>query len=278
MFEFIKDIFQHRKDKWIVNKQALEYLNYKINWRRPQTYNDHINILKVSPKSKNLWIYTDKLEVRKFVKKTIGVKYLNKLYGVYQSPDEINLNSLPNQFVLKATHGSGFNLICNNKIDLDWAKVKNKLNKWLNIDYYSLYREVSYRLIKPQIICEKYLTDKRTQEIDYKFFCWHGQPYFIQVDIDRFSKNRRLDFYSLGWQKLPFSLRYPRSDKIILPPPNLSQMADLASALSAKFDHVRVDFYNVNRRVYFGEMTFTPNCGFFDFKPDKYNYIIGQYF
>jgi len=278
MYLWLKNIIQYYQDKQIVNDQTLKYINQKINWRSPQTYNDYINIAKIDPEAKNLWIYADKYEVRKYIKKTIGSQYLNKLYGVYQSPDEIELNSLPKQFVLKTTHGSGFNIICKDKCKLNWEKTKKQLNQWLNINYYSLYREGSYRLIKPQIICEKYLKNKNGQPIDYKFFCWHGEPRFIEVEINPYTKNWERDFYNLSWQKISLSHLHPRSNKTIPIPENLCQMINLTKILSANFIHARIDLYKVGNKIYFGEITFTPGAGFTNYKPRKYAYLMGQYF
>jgi len=280
MLQLIKDFIQFHQDRRVANKQALEYLNYKINWRKPKTYNDHINIAKIDPKAKDLWIYVDKLKVREYVEKTIGKQYLNKLYGVYQSAEEINFDELPKKFVLKTTHGSGYLIICKNKAKLNWRKTKKQLNDWLKINYYELYRELPYNFIKPQIICEKYLKDKENKTPEYKFFCFHGQPKFIQTNTNRFTKNHCQTFFDLKWEKLPFYRRtLPSKDKIPRPT-KLSQMSKIAAKLSTNdhFVHARIDLFNIDSKIYFNEITLSAGSGLYQFTPKKYEYLIGKYF
>jgi len=278
MFSFFRKYITYQKDKSFVQKQAFERLGRKINWKSPQTYNDYVNLIKIDPKSERLWIYVDKWEVRKFVKKKVGGGILNKIYDVYNNVDEIQLDKLPNKFVLKATHGSGWNIICKDKKNLNWRRVKAKLERWLETNYYDLYKERMYRQISPQIICEKYLKDKNRELRDYKFWCWYGNPKFVQVDINRFTKNMRRNFYDTSWNKLPFSKLYTRTTKTIKQPKNFEKMIKIVEDLSANFTHVLIDLYNVNGKIYFGEITFIPGSGLNSFKPDKYNYLIGQYF
>lgn len=277
MLPLIQEFINYQKDRCFVQKQYKSVFHRQINWRHPVTYNEKLNVDKISPQFEKLWPYVDKWRVRKFVAKKLGRQILNQVYGVYRDPESIDLESLPNQFVLKATHGSSWNIICKKKADLDWPAVKQQLKTWLKTNYYSLFRERQYKLIPPQIMCEKYLEDNQGQLTDYKFFCFHGQPRFIQVDINRFSNHRR-NHYTLDWQKLPFSQIYPTTYKKIPRPTNLAKMITIAETLSAGFPHVKVDLYNVKRKVYFGELTLTHTSGLHPFKPMKYDYIFGQYF
>lgn len=277
MFRAINDFISYQKDRLLVGKAYRKVFHSRINWRHPVTFNEKINVYKISPEIEKLWPYVDKLAVRKFVAKTVGTQILNKVYGVYRDPEAINFKSLPDKFVLKTTHGSSWNIVCKNKTELNWHLAKQQLKSWLANNYYSLYQERQYKLIQPQIMWEKYLEDKQGNLTDYKFFCFRGQPRFIQVDIDRHTCHRR-NFYTPEWKKLNFSNIYPPTNKIIPPPLDLKKMLEIANRLSAKFRHVRVDLYNFDRKIFFGELTLTHVSGLHPFHPPKYDYIIGQYF
>lgn len=277
LFNVIQRQFGQRFDKFFVNIKYYMVFKKWINWENPKTYNEKICIFKISPEAEKLWIYADKWKVRKFVARKIGKKYLNKVYGVYNSVEEIDLKKLPNQFVLKTTHGSGWIIICKNKAELDWKKTKKTLKRWLKASYYKKYKERYYRLIKPMIICEKYLEEKNGQLADYKFFCFDGQPKFIHFDIDRFTNHRR-NFYDLKWQKLPFSQGCPNIKEKIPKPKGLSKMIKMAKTLSVDFNHARIDFYHLNNKIYFSEITFAQYSGTHPFIPKKYDYILGKYF
>jgi glycosyltransferase involved in cell wall biosynthesis len=267
----------YKYDKWFVNKQYFKTFNKNINWQNPQTYNEKLCVKKISKEIEDWWIYADKWEVRKFVKKTIGKQYLVKSFGVFNKVEEINFNKLPNQYILKATHGSGWTIICKNKSDFDQEKTITEIKKWLKINYYRKYKERQYKKIKPKIICEKYLEESNGQLSDYKIFCFDGQPKFIHFDINRFAKHRR-NFYDLNWKKLPFYQSCSEIIKKVPKPKHLSIMIKLAKKLSAQFDHARIDFYEVNNRVYFSEITFTQYSGTHEFTPPKYDLILGKYF
>lgn len=277
MFNFLKDFITYQRDRFLVEKAYWKVFHRRINWRYPTTFNEIINVYKISPEMERLWPYADKLRVRKYVAETVGTKILNQVYGVYRNPEAINFKTLPDKFVLKTTHGSNWNIVCNNKTELNWHLTKQQLKTWLATNYYPLFQERQYKFIKPQIMCEKYLEDKQGNLTDYKFFCFHGQPRFIQVDIDRFNNHKR-GFYDLSWNKLPFTLRYPSIKKKVKKPAKLKEMIKIAEMLSKPFVHVRVDLYLLKFQVLFGELTFASESGLSDFKPDKYNYIIGQYF
>lgn len=280
MLKTIKDFVIYQRDKLIVDRQYWKAQHKKINWRNPKTYNDYLHLAMIDTEAEKLWIYVDKLEVRKFVKKRVGSHILNKVENVYRSTEEIDFNSLPNQFALKTNHGSSWNIICKNKKELNWPEAKNKIDGWINRNYYYLFRERPYKLIKPKIFLEKYLKNKQEELPDYKFFCFHGQPKFIQTNTDRFTKNHRQTFFSLDWKKLPFYRLVPSSNKTIPCPSNLSKMLEIASKLSSSkdFTHARVDLYQVDNKIYFGEMTLTPGAGIYNFKPNKYEYLLGEYF
>jgi len=276
MQNFIQELINYQKDKFLVEKAYRNIFHRRINWHQPTTFNEKINVYKISPEIEKLWLYTDKLAVRRYVTKTVGAQILNQVFGVYRNPETINFKALPDKFVLKTTHGSNWNIVCKNKTELNWHLAKQQLKVWLATNYYSLFQERQYKLIRPKIMCEKYLEDKQGNLTDYKFFCFHGRPRFIQVDIDRHTRHRR-NFYTPEWKKIYFSHIYRSTTKIITPPRDLKKMLAIAKKLSAKFRHVRVDLYNFDRKIYFGELTLTHGSGLHPFQPQRYDHIIGQY-
>ncbi|NMC36405.1 hypothetical protein GYA49_05175 [Candidatus Beckwithbacteria bacterium] len=283
-YPFAKTIYEIRKlsdfDQYI-NYLANDYnyakrrfkktFGYDLNLRKPKTFNEKIQYLKLHYRKPILTRLADKYTVRSFVKKRIGAKYLNTCLGVYSSVLEINPSTLPSQFVLKATHGSSWNIICSNKDQLDWGETIKTLKSWLKQNYFKLGREWCYKNIPPQIICEKYLGPNLP---DYKFFCFHGKPYYIQVDLDRFGSHKR-NFYNLRWEKLTIRLIYPNSNKDIKKPKKLTEMITVAQKLSKDFPFVRIDLYEHENSIIFGEMTFYPENGFGTFRPQKYDYQFG---
>ena len=253
----------------------------KMNMTRPREFNEKIQWIKVFYKPDILTRLVDKLAVRNYVSEKIGKKYLNKLLAVYRHPDEIDFNRLPDQFVLKGTHGSNYNLIVKNKNDISHRRVKRLAKKWLGRNYYyRLGLEWAYKNVPPAIIAEAYMEEQGKKSLtDYKFYCFSGKARLIQVDTDRNSDgDHRMTYFDLNWKKLPFTkVNKTMFEGEIKRPENLSEMITFAEALADKFPFVRVDFYSVNGRSVFGEMTFYPGDGRTDFYPDKYNEIIGSY-
>jgi TupA-like ATPgrasp len=255
------------------------YTGKKLNLTNPIEFNEKIQWIKVFYKPNILTQLVDKYQVREYVSNKIGEKYLNSLVGVYQSYDEIDFDSLPNQFVLKATHGCNYNLIVHNKEKLNIKKTKRLINKWLSRNYY--YHsglEWAYKNVKPGVIAETFMKEEGKNALnDYKIYCFDGNPKFFQIDIDRNFDHLRC-YYDINWKKLPYQKgKYKMFLDEIEKPSNLDEMLRLAKILSKPFPFVRVDFYLVNGKTIFGEMTFYPGDGRTDFKPDKYNKIIGDY-
>lgn len=266
-----------RADRAVVEKQYYETLKKKINWKNPKTYNEKLQIIKLTDDYEDLWPYVDKLAVRNYIKRTIGKKYLIPLIAKYNKVDEINFSKLPNKFIIKTTHGSGWNIVCHDKRKLNYLEVIKKLDQWLKLNYCDDFgKEKQYRKIIPRIICEKSLFHQDKAPMDYKFLCFNGEPKFIQLDIDRFEKHKQ-KFYTIDWSPLPFTTRYKISDQTFKKPKNLREMIKIAKILSRPFRHVRVDLYNLNGKIYFGELTFTPGNGLAKFFPNKYDLVLGQY-
>lgn len=284
MMDFLREllkniIYKSMPDRHLLRIKYKRILNEKLNLENPTIFSEKIQWLKLHWYDPLATLCADKFEVRKFVRDRIGEHYLNELYSVYNSVDEIVLEELPNSFVMKCTHGSGFNIICRNKTDLDWNKESKKIRRWLKRNYYLANREWVYKDIKPRIICERLLIEDEVQGAltDYKFFCFHGEVKFCQVIRGR-GVNETIDFYDEKWERLPFvGLReLPNSSKVYPKPEKYEEMMHLAKVLSEDFPFVRVDFYYVEGRIYFGEMTFFPKSGFGSFYPKIWNRTIGD--
>lgn len=264
-------------DKKIVEQVYKYRFNRKPNLRNPKTFNEKLQWLKLYWHNPILSKCADKYSVRAFVHQKGLSSILNDVYKVYEAEDDINLMELPTKFVMKATHGSGWNIICENKNVLNWDKEKVKIRNWLNTNYFYYGREWAYKHIKPRIICEKFLEDENGQPPkDYKIFCFNGVPRFIQVDLDRFSQHKR-NMYDLSWNLLDFELLYTKSPEFTEKPQNLEKMIEIAKKLSEDFPFVRVDLYNINGKILFGELTFYPGNGQEPFYPIEYDEIIGDY-
>jgi hypothetical protein len=248
-----------------------------LNLENPQKFSEKLQWLKLYWHDELIEKCTDKYLVREYVKsKNLG-HLLNKLIKVYDNVEDINLDELPEKFVLRATHGSGSNVICNNKDILNWEEKKKFLKKCMKRNYYWPSREWNYKRIKPRIVCEEYLVDSETNQLnDYKFFCFDGTPRFVQVDIDRFTNHKR-NFYDSEWNKLPLVDELGNFEGY-LPATNdqLDEMKHYASILSKSFPHVRADFYLANNNIYFGELTFFDGGGFTAFTPNEYDSIFGE--
>ncbi|MCK9265906.1 glycosyltransferase [bacterium] len=250
----------------------------ELNLENPRLFNEKLQWLKIYYRDERMVICADKYAVREYVKEKGYGGLLNTLYGVYENPSDIDFKKLPDKFVLKATHGSGWNIICKDKNTYDWLGWKLVMKSWLKQNLYYYGREWVYKDIKPQIICEKYIEGIENQNLmDYKFFCFNGKPKLIQIDIDRFIKHKR-DMYDTEWKRLPFMYNFQNSaNKAIESPANLPKMLKIAEALSIGYPFARVDLYNVGTTIIFGEITFFPESGFGKFKPAEYDFKLGNF-
>lgn len=253
-------------------------LGTKINIDNPQTFSEKLQWLKLYDRNPEYIKMVDKYEVKKYISNLIGKEYIIPTLGIYNSFDEIDFDSLPKQFVMKCTHDSGGNIICTDKEKLDYKYARKKMNKCLKRNYYNYNKEWPYKNIKPRIIIEKYMKDEKQNELkDYKFMCFNGKVKCSFVCSDRYENGGlKVDFYDLQWKKMPFQRHYPNSNKDIPKPKNYELMINLAEKLSKDIPFVRVDFYEIDEKVYFGELTFFPGSGFEKFTPEKYDKILGD--
>jgi hypothetical protein len=280
--KFIDGIFDLLPKCFFFDKARI-YWRYFVEFRcfpnlkEPTKFTEKIQWLKLYERKPFYSQLADKYLVRKYVKNFVGDKFLIPLIGVYENVDDIEFNNLPNKFVLKCTHGSGWNIVCSNKSKLNLKMARNKLSEWLKTNYYHRTGEWIYKDIKPRIICEQFLSDELGEGLtDYKFFCFGGTPRFIRVSYDRFVK-QAVNFYNLNWDKESFSANLYNYQTIDIPKPdNLNEMINIAKRLAYGFKFVRVDLYSVKKRIYFGEMTFYPGNGFIKFSPKEYDLKIGR--
>jgi hypothetical protein len=278
--------------KSIIAKQFVKEIGYYPDFENPKSLNEKIQWLKLYYHGGLLTQCADKYAVRAYVSRVAGKEFLIKLLGVFEKVSEIDFDKLPRKFVLKMNNTSGSDLICKDKNKLNIRKVKNKLKRWLepksNHYYYSF--EWAYKNIQPKIVCEELLENPEGGNLkDYKFFCFNGKVKVLYVSsevekkfkpvewVDRSSKIN-LDFFDPNWNKLPFTEKNfcKRSNEEIKKPKNFDRMLELSEKLSRPFPFVRVDFYEVAGKVFFGELTFYPANGIKPYEPREWDYKLGE--
>ncbi|MCD1161129.1 ATP-grasp fold amidoligase family protein [Peribacillus frigoritolerans] len=261
----------------VLKKTFKKRVGYELNLQNPITFNEKLQWLKLYDHNSDYTKMVDKYEVRSYVTKTIGDEYLIPLLGVYEKFEDIDFCKLPNQFVMKCTHDSGGLVICKDKDKFDIKAAKKKIEKCLKRNYYYYSMEWPYKNGKPRIVCEKYMVDESGTELkDYKIFCFNGEPKLIQVDYNRFVNHKR-NLYDIDWNYIDASLQKPNDSTIeITKPPKLNEMLKLAQKLSEQCPFARVDFYSIENRLYFGEITFYPGAGYEKFYPDELDLELGK--
>jgi hypothetical protein len=259
---------------WVVSFSPKTYANISYlhnrgklpNLTNPQTLPEIIHCQILSGEINKYYEFADKIKVRDYIKEWGFEKYLPKIYGIWDSFDQIDFDKLPNRFALKTNHGAGNHYICNNKHHLDIDSAKKTINVALNEDYSKIY-ETHYQLIKPRIYCEEYIDDGRDNSIspiDYKFHCIDGELKGTLVVSDRNNKNAisyKLSTYDNEWNRLDYIKGPYKGIKEIDRPTNFQEMKDFALYVAKKFPQVRVDIYSDGKRIIFGELTFTAQGG-----------------
>lgn len=268
LLEWLPDYF------YIKNKYRI-ITGKKLCLHSPTTFNEKLQWMKLYDRNPLYTKLVDKYLVREFVERTIGAEYLIPILGIWDKAEKIEFGQLPCQFVLKCTHDSGSVIICHDKRLLDIDKVVYELSSKMKINYYLISREWPYKHVKPQIIAEELLANEDDLK-DYKVFNFHGVARYIQVDYNRF-KNHKRNIYDRDWNYIDLMLEYPTdSNTIIERPEKLDELLQLSEKLSKGFKFVRTDFYIVQDRIYFGEMTLFHGSGFEKFSPESYNYQFGE--
>lgn len=276
--------FLERFAPYIPDKVFL-YLKYYfrmgkwLHLKNPRTFNEKIQWLKLYGRRPIDTILSDKYAVKDYISKTIGPEYVIPLLGVWDSFDDIDINKLPNQFVLKCTNDSGGIVVCKDKSKFNAEEARRILSRSLKIDYYVYSREKAYRNIPKRIIAEEYKEDSQTKELrDYKFFCFNGHVKYFKIDFGRFT-NHHANYYSPSGELLDLiETSYPPDPNAdVKIPSNLGKMVELAEKLSKGIPFVRVDFYNVSGHIYFGEFTFSPAGGMTPYEPEEWDYKLGSW-
>lgn len=257
--------------------KSLYWLQFgrKFNIENPQSFNEKLNWLKLYCRDSLYTQLADKYEVKKYVADTIGKQYVVENYGVYNCWDEIDFSALPLQFVIKGTHDSGGAFVCRNKATFDMGKVRKCVERNLSINYFYPLREWPYRDIQPRIIVDRYLDDHTGNELrDYKFWCFNGKPTYMYCTIK--GKNIFENFYDMNFQVVPINHGFPRHQPEFEKPQNFELMKSLAAKLSTNIPFVRVDFFEVEGNVYFGEFTFYDWGGMRPFKKYEQDLELGR--
>ena len=274
---------------WIPNKQCVEWEYFFTNHRKlhldnPVSFNEKLQWLKLYYHKPEFTIMVDKVKAKDYVAEKIGSQYIIPIIGVWEDPDDIDFDKLPDQFVLKCNHGSGENVICKDKSQLDTEKVRKQMRKWLKRSFYKVAREWPYKDVPRRILAEKYMTDnsKTGQKDlrDYKFFCFNGEPKLCEVISDR-STVEKIDFYDMEWNRQK-GLIWPigvcgNSNHNIQCPDSFEELKRLVKVLAKGLPFVRIDFYDINGVPYFGEITFYPHAGYGVFYPYEWNERIGSW-
>ena len=264
-------------DEKITIFQYLIKNNHRPDLKNPKELTEKLLWLKLNYYKENYGKYVDKYEVRNYVEKKIGKKYLNELFGVYDSVSQINIDALPNQFVLKGTHGSGYNIIVEDRSQLNIKQTKKKLNRFLSQNYYNKFQEVIYKNLKPRIIAEKYISKIDDYPVvEYKFYCYNGEPKYIYAEKKELD-NIQICFYDLEWNKILPQKQNPIFIKsTFMKPNNLDEMLEVATKLSEGFIFMRVDLYSVGNKVTFGELTFFSSAGLIKSTIERFNTEYGD--
>jgi len=267
-------------DKAYINYMYKVAFGKKPNLEAPKTFNEKLQWLKLYNRKPEYCDLVDKYEVKKYIAEIIGEQYVIPTLGVWDSFDDIDFDALPDRFVLKCTHDSGSVVLCRDKATFDVEKAREKLTRKLKSNLFWHGREWPYKDLKPRIIAEQYMENGTDKDLnDYKFYCFNGEPKFLYVSQGLSDHaTAHISYVSMDWEKQPFK-RNDFADFAELPPKplNFEQMMELAKTLSANIPFLRVDFYDINGKLYFGELTFFPGAGFTAFDPPEWDEKIGAW-
>ena len=251
-----------------------------LDFNNVQTFNEKLQWLKLYDRRPEYTKMVDKQGAKEYVESILGSDYIIPTIGIWNNADEIDFDSLPERFVLKCTHDSGGLVICKDKKKLNVQKAKKKLNGCQKHNFFWGQREWPYKDIKPRIIAEQYMEDAEGGDLkDYKFFCFDGVPkaMFIASDRNTPGEETKFDFFDMDFNHLPFTNGHPNAKVSIEKPSRFEEMKDIAARLSKGIPRVRVDLYQINGKVYFGELTFFHWSGFVPFNPEEWDYKFGSW-
>lgn len=268
-------------DSWYLRIRYREVFHKSLHLCHPKKFTEKMQWLKIHDRKPIYHQLVDKYEVKPIIAGIIGEQYIIRTLGVWDKFEEIDWNSLPNQFVLKCTHDSASIIVCKDKSTFNPAEHAWKYNDvYMKRDYYHFEnKQWAYKDLKPRIIAEEYIEDDRYDSLsDYKLYCFNGKAKGVYVTINRFT-NLSVSMYDMDWNLMPFEHIHPNRGEKIAKPKCLEEMTMLAEKIARYIDNpfVRVDFYEVKGKVYFGEVTFYPEGGMCYFKPEKWDYILGSW-
>lgn len=263
-------------------------VGYKLNLEEPKTFNEKMQWLKLYDRNPVYTRMVDKYEAKNYIAEIIGDAYNVPSYGVWDSFDEIDFDSLPNFFVLKTTHDCGGVVICRDKESFDYRSAKANLDGRLKTNFFWQGREWPYKNVRPRILAEKFLQIKNTDNyftydgempgiIDYKIMCFNGNPYCCLVCLGRNSKEGlHENFYDTEWKLLPVKRCNPQYKGVVEKPKHFDEMLDIAKTLSSGIRFLRVDFFENDGKLFIGELTLYPTSGFGLFIPEEWDYKLGE--
>lgn len=265
-------------DKWYLQLLYRREFNKELDLENPKGYNEKLFWIKLYDHRPEYTTMVDKYAVKKYVADKIGKEYIIPTLGVWDRVEDIDWDKLPNQFVLKCTHDSGGLVICRDKSKLDKDAAKKKLRMSMKRNYYKAGREWPYKDVPRRILAEKYMEDKSVGELpDYKFFCFDGEVKALFIGTERGTGDVKFDYYDADFNHLNLIQEHPMSGKVLPKPQHFEKMKELAAYLSKGLPQVRVDFYNINGDIYFGELTFFHHGGVIPFHPEEWDYIFGSW-
>lgn len=275
------------KPEWVKNDELFLKARYSLSFGRglrldnPQTYSEKLQWLKLYNHRPEYTTMVDKYAVKEYVANIIGEEHVIPTYGVWEKPEDIEWDKLPSQFVLKTTHDSGGIVICRNNNQIDKHAAEKKLNDALKHDFYSVNREWPYKNVPRRIIAEQYIeSNTETHDLpDYKFFCFDGVVKALFVATERQNPNEevKFDFFDPDFNSLPIRQGHEHAKKLPQKPKSFEEMKMIASKLSKGIPHVRIDLYEVDGKVFLGEMTFFHFSGFTPFVPEEWDYRFGEW-
>ena len=272
--------YNNMPDEVYLTRKFKLSIGYDLDLHTPQTFNEKLQWLKLYDRNPQYTLMVDKYRVKDYVADKIGRQFIIPTIEVWDNPDDIDFSKLPNQFVLKCNHNSGLGMcICKDKSKLDFHKVKAGLRKGLKQDYYLHGREWPYKNVPRKIIAEEFMTDNKHDDlIDYKFMCFNGAAKCLFTCSDRRSASGlKVTFFDMDWNRLSFERHYHAANYPIYKPINFNLMKELAEVLAKDMIFARIDFYEINGKVYFGEITLHPGCGFEEFTPEEWDRILGNW-
>lgn len=265
-------------DEKYIKRQYRAFVGKKLNLKNPRSFNEKLQWLKLYNRKPEYTTMVDKFAVKEYIAQKIGEEYIIPTLGVYDKFGDIEFDKLPNQFVLKCTHDSGSVVVCSDKSTFDYNLAKSKLEKALKRNMFWHGREWPYKNVKPRIIAEKYIADEAGELNDYKLMCFNGKVKCSFVCSERFTgKGLHVTFFDKEWNVMPFERYFPSVKEGMDRPKNYDKMIELAESLSKDIPFVRVDFYETENKLYFGELTFFPGNGVEVFSPEEWDYKLGEW-